>query len=878
MVASTLCASGQPARTTPVKNQLPTLTSVRQILELSRQEAAKGYPIHLRAVVTYYGPGIPDPIDTNPTPDLFVHDSTGAIWVHVQSSDPALHPGDLIDIQGTSEQPDFAPQIGHASWTKLGHTALPKPRPARFYEMISGREDAQWVEVHGIVRSGTIDPGTRLLLLRIAMPDGVITAQTPKYDGFDWQQLIDSEVEVAGNCGAVFNVNNQLIGISLFVPEVSRINVLKGLTADPWTRRLEPLGELQRFTLSQGAGHRVRVSGLVTLQLPDGSFYMADASGSTYVQTHQRATLRRGTRVEVLGFPGVVDQHPLLQDAAFRILAVGHAPEPVPTTASAIMKGQFDSTLISIEGQVSQILTTPNGEFLVLRQGSTVFTAVSKSAASMRNSSALREGSRVRVSGICVLTRDVASLPTSFGLQFEGLSDIRVLQVAPWWTVGRALGAGGVLLIGILAVLSWAAILRRQVQSQTEVIRATLESTGDGILVATLRGTILHVNRRLAEMLRVPPSDLPNAGAPNPLEQLQAQLIEPNALTEKIEALCANPNAKADGVLKLQDGRILEYHSEPQLVYGTCVGRVWAFRDVTERQRAEDELQQAKEAAEAANVAKSEFLATMSHEIRTPMNGVLGMTGLLLETSLTPEQRDYAETVRHCGEALLHIINDILDFSKIEAGKVIIEPICFDFPELVNEIGELLRPIAAQKSLQLMVTCSPDAPRQYLGDAGHIRQVLTNLIGNAVKFTLRGGVAVEFLCLDRDENEALVECRVHDTGIGIPSEQLDRLFDRFTQADASTTRRFGGTGLGLAISKQLVELMGGTISVTSVPGRGSTFSVRLPLPVVEGGSEACTLADASPARDRNQDFAPDPGPHELESSEAVLELMEGPTR
>jgi signal transduction histidine kinase/DNA-binding response OmpR family regulator len=697
--------------------------------------------------------------------------------------------------------------------------------------MISSRQDGQWVEAEGIVRSGTVDVRSKLLLLRIAMIDGFITAQIPDYDSFDWQQLIDSKVMIRGNCGAIFNLKNQLFGIALYVPSLKNIQVVEGSTADPWTQAVQPLEELQRFTLSRAAGHRVRIRGVVTLHLPDGSFYIADPAGSAYIESSQQTPLTRGTRVEVLGFPGIVNQHPALEDSVFRTMGSEFGPEPVKITATAVLQGQFDSTLVRIQARLAQMAVTPKEVSLVLRQGSTVFTAVSKSPSSITDLMSLREGSLLQVTGVCVLDRDAAGLITSFKLQFDTPRDITLLERPAWWTVGRALGIGGVLLFGILAVLGWAATLRRRVQSQTEVIRATLEATDEGILVVNLRGTILNANLRFAEMWRVPPAILSTGRASHPLEGTKAQLIDPEAFIEKIKELYSNPNAKSDDVLEFKDGRVFERHSEPQLVNGTCVGRVWAFRDVTDRRRAETQLQHAKEAAEAASLAKSEFLAMMSHEIRTPMNGVLGMNGLLLDTTLTAEQRDYADTVRHSGEALLTIINEILDFSKIEAGKMVLEPIPFDLGLAVEDVAELLGPRAIKNGVEIVLRHAPDAPRHVIGDPGRIRQILVNLVGNAIKFTRQGHVLIEVTCLEQSVDGALLEFVIQDTGIGISPDQLERLFGQFTQADASTTRKFGGTGLGLAISRQLVELMGGTIHVASVLGEGSTFSFTLRLPL-----------------------------------------------
>jgi len=392
-------------------------------------------------------------------------------------------------------------------------------------------------------------------------------------------------------------------------------------------------------------------------------------------------------------------------------------------------------------------------------------------------------------------------------------------------------------------------LLKRREAEETlreseEKSRYVIESAGDAIVSIDAEGAIREFNRAAERLFGYTAAEMAGESLTRLIPERfhEAHRADLHRSLESGERRLRSWR-NLDLVGLTQDGRELPL----EMSFSRFEARGRSFftgilRDISHRKQVEAELGAARDRALEASRLKSEFLARMSHEIRTPMNGIIGMTGLLLDTELTAGQRHHAETVRKSADALLTIINDILDFSKIEAGRLRLEPVSFDIMVAVEEVGELLSSAAAEKGLDLIIRIAPDVPRHVVGDPGRIRQILINLANNAIKFTATGHVLLNMEREESADGEVLLRFGVSDTGIGIAEDRLEHIFDKFTQVDASSTRRYGGTGLGLAISRELVTLMGGTLRVTSRLGEGSTFTARVPLPIGAASPRATTAA------------------------------------
>lgn len=379
--------------------------------------------------------------------------------------------------------------------------------------------------------------------------------------------------------------------------------------------------------------------------------------------------------------------------------------------------------------------------------------------------------------------------------------------------------------------------IEQKLQEQGEFYEYISETLGEGLYVQDINGRCTYMNSEAERLLGWTRAELISKPVHEILYKQTANghLLSGRDCHPTLETKNKVGSHYDDQYFVRKDGTVfpVEFSSQTIMRDGVVDSVVVAFQDITERKKSEEKLRQAKNVAEQANKVKGEFLANMSHEIRTPMNGIIGMTELALDTELSHEQREYLSLVKSSADELMHIINDILDFSKIESGKMNIEIVEFSLEQLLRNTMKSFAVRAHQKKLTLLLNVAPDVPPRVLGDPGRLRQVIVNLVGNAIKFTESGEIEVAVLLVDNArENNANLRFNVRDTGIGIPRDKFKTIFKSFSQADTTTTRKYGGTGLGLTISAQLIELMGGKIGLESELGKGSSFHFILDMPAI----------------------------------------------
>ena len=696
----------------PLRPFLPTLTKAYAAHNLTPEQAAQNYPVHLWGVVTYYDPNV------GPQPVFIFADSSGGIDVQLQAAPPVpLQVGDFVEVAGVSGRGAFAPILNAASLRVLGKSHVPFDAPkVSLSPLLTGTWDRRWVEVEGVVHA-VLQSGN-YVHLQLALSDGVITATTPAQTGGDYDSLVDAKVRLRGNAVPRFNSQHQLIGAALLFPNRTQLVVEEAAPTKPFDARLSSVADLLRFVPGAPLQRRVHLRGTVTLAWPGDRLCIEDGADSLCAQSDQVSSLHPGDVVDVVGFPTPGEFTPTLTNAIYKPTGVQQPANTAAVSAEQLLHSDkgYDAHLVELQGQLLGQNESDGNTTIVLASGRNVFSALLP--ASVAELPQWEKGTTLKLTGISAVKgsgdkNDVIeqgfSRPESFRILLRSPQDAVVLKLPSWWTPAHLLTLFGGISVLSLGILAWVIVLRKRVQSQSQ------------------------------------------------------------SISEKNE-----------------------------------------------------ESSQLRAANEEANRERSDLLAGLSDEMRAPANGMLGIAGLALRSSPAEQQREYLEMVQGAAGDLLTLSDDVLDYARILAEKVSLESRPFHLSDVVGEALHTVAPVAYKKGLELTLSVGAGVPSEIVGDPQRMRQVLLNLVRNAIRFTSKGEVAVAVNLEPTDNQEPLLHFAVRDTGLGIfPPLQAD-LFAAPQQGDSSAPRG-QQTGLGQALCKRMVTLLGGEMWIESAPGAGAVF-------------------------------------------------------
>lgn len=772
---------------------LPELRTAEQVRRLTTEQAARHYPVRLRGVVTFYNQSLFS---------RFVQDNTAGIYLGDYPNPVPLAPGQIVEIVGTTSPGEYAPIVTPQTVELKGTGTLPAAKPVSFEELASGREDSQLVEVRGIVRSATIDPATKFLLIEIATGGGRLTAYATNLPPTQTKDLVDCTVRVRGVCSTQFNRQRQLFYIRILVPRPADFVVETPAPADPYAIPTQTIASLLQFTPQGTYGHRVKVAGTVIYQQLGETVFVQDENQGLFVRTKQLAPLKAGDRVEVLGFPAQGQYTPSLQDAVYRKVRSGFAPEPAPIALGEALKGTHDCRLVRLEANLLDRVRYGREQFLVLEAQNFVFHAYSEQK-QVGSFSDLENGSRVAVTGVCLIEPGTdwrageAWRAKSLRLLLRSAADVALITSPPWWTLTRLLWMIALLGVVVLAAFAWVGVLRRRVQHQTEIIRQKLqleaalkerylelfENANDIVYTHDLAGRLTSINqagerilqRRREEILSrnivelVVPEQ--QAAARHWLEQV---LIDDAPATAEWDF-----TAPSGQPVKLEIGtRLIEQNGQQVEVEGIA-------RDITERRRLEREL------LEISNREQRRIGHDLHDGVCQQLVGISYLTETLADRLQEKGASESADA-----ERISYLLKSALTQTRGVARGL------FPVRLAENGLGSALEELAANAATLFRIPCDftcEDAPETVDNAiALHLYYIAQEAVANAAK---HGRAKNVHLTLEPLKDRYALT--IQDDGAG------------FSVAGARPA------GMGLRIMHYRARVIGATLEVNSRPGAGT---------------------------------------------------------
>lgn len=813
-------------------SSLPWELSIIRLDEVSQMQSMQGNISLNRRVL-----GVVTGIESKKEGRIFyLQDTTGAARCFVQDDSLQLGFSDWVElmVEIGGEHASNMPNVKAVLRQSPG--ILPEPIDISAGHHLRGNMDFELVNVRGIVtRCVPIDEVYSEL--QVQQAGGMVTCRVAGSSEETRELWLESLCHIKGIYHKLDDPSSLDTKWEVLVNNPGMVRIERPSSEHPFEAEKSSIQAIKEGRDVVFADRSV-IQGVVTYQVSPGEFYLADATGGILVRMNAVESVEEGEFLRVSGFPIATGNQTVLHLAKI----VRTADKKIELKHNRLdqlsgVKDEYIGLPVRVTGTVAGWIKEAETPSLHLLSGSNIVPIEM-----VGSFPELKTGTKLTAEVIYLAHFDASGKPVDKHLVWTGNSSIEVLEKPPYFKVWHVMLVAGV--VGLVAIQFWILNinLRRRVNSQVQEIESRLqnemalerkfegvvESAHDCVFTCSGGGDFKTLNQFGQQLLGYSKDEVDSIRITNLLGPDSRDLLESVAHSDKQldgGKFQEIQTRKRDGTMFW--GEIgLKRISDPSgetLIIGI-------IRDVSWRKQAEQDLIHAKQAAEAADEAKSRFLANMSHEIRTPMNGVIGMADLLADSDLNEDQQEFVDAIRHSGGTLLSVINDILDFSKIEADCLDLETKPFEMRSMLEHVVESLDPQAAGKDLQLSLFVSQNLPAMVVGDELRVRQVVWNLLGNAIKFTHEGSISVEVSA--RVEQEVHIEISVKDTGIGMTQAQLDRIFSPFSQADSSTTRRFGGTGLGLAICRKLASAMGGDLKVDSTFGDGSEFHFSFSLPMV----------------------------------------------